>query len=66
MRSWWRAPGSGAPVELLDLLAKIHERRLNDFDAAFDATVAPCAWIREPDVIAHIDRLAESSGRWSI
>ena len=52
-------------VELLDLLAKIHERRLNDFDAAFDAY---CRALRvdpaNQDVIAHIDRLAESSGRW--
>jgi len=53
-------------VELLDLLAKIHERRLNDFDAAFDAY---CRALRvdpsNQEVIAHIDRLAESSGRWA-
>jgi cytochrome c-type biogenesis protein CcmH/NrfG len=53
-------------VELLDLLAKLHERRLNDFDAAFDAY---CRALRvdpsNQDVIAHIDRLAESSGRWA-
>ncbi len=53
-------------VELLDLLAKIHERRLSDFDAAFDAY---CRALRvdpaNQDVIAHIDRLAESSGRWA-
>jgi len=33
-------------VELLDLLAKLHERRLNDFDAAFEATVVRCGSIR--------------------
>ncbi len=53
-------------VELLTTVAGIYERRMSNFDAAFDAY---CRAMRvdpaNPDVIAHLDRMAEASGRWS-
>jgi tetratricopeptide (TPR) repeat protein len=52
-------------VDLLVTVAGIYERRLSNFDAAFDAY---CRALRadpaNPDVIAHLDRMAEASGRW--
>ncbi len=53
-------------VELLTKIAGIHERRLSNFDGAFEATVR--ALRTEPsnaDVVAHLDRLAEVTGRWA-
>jgi tetratricopeptide (TPR) repeat protein len=53
-------------VELLGIVAGIYERRLSNFDASFDAY---CRAMRvdpaNPEVIAHLDRMAEASGRWS-
>ena len=53
-------------VELLGTVAGIYERRLSDFDKAFDAY---CRAMRvdptNADVTAHLDRLADASGRWS-
>ena len=53
-------------VELLGVVAGIYERRLANFDASFDAY---CRAMRvdpaNADVIAHLDRMAEASGRWS-
>ncbi len=53
-------------VELLGVVAGIYERRLSNFDASFDAY---CRAMRvdpaNPEVIAHLDRMAEASGRWS-
>jgi len=53
-------------VELLGVVAGIYERRLANFDASFDAY---CRAMRadpaNPEVIAHLDRMAEASGRWS-
>jgi tetratricopeptide (TPR) repeat protein len=56
------------PVKKTELLAKIadiHERRLAAFDAAFDAYVrALRVDPTNPDVVAHLDRLSEVTGRW--
>jgi len=53
-------------VELLGIVAGIYERRLANFDASFDAYVrAMRVDPASPEVIAHLDRLAEASGRWS-
>jgi len=53
-------------VDLLGTVAGIYERRLANFDASFDAY---CRAMRadpvNPEVIAHLDRMAEASGRWS-
>ncbi len=53
-------------VDLLGTVAGIYERRLANFDAAFDAY---CRAMRadpaNAEVIAHLDRMAEASGRWS-
>jgi tetratricopeptide (TPR) repeat protein len=53
-------------VELLGIVAGIYERRLSNFDASFDAY---CRAMRvdpaNAEVIAHLDRMAEASGRWS-
>ncbi len=53
-------------VELLGIVAGIYERRPSNFDASFDAY---CRAMRvdpaNPEVIAHLDRMAEASGRWS-
>jgi golgin subfamily B member 1 len=53
-------------VELLGIVAGIYERRLSNFDASFDAY---CRAMRadpaNPEVIAHLDRMAEASGRWA-
>lgn len=52
-------------VDLLGTLAGIYERRLSNFDASFDAY---CRAMRadpaNPEVTAHLDRMAEASGRW--
>ena len=53
-------------TEMLGKIADIHERRLANFDAAFDAysralRIDP----GNPDVIAHLDRLSEVTGRWA-
>jgi tetratricopeptide (TPR) repeat protein len=52
-------------VDLLGVVAGIYERRLANFDASFDAY---CRAMRvdpaNADVIAHLDRMAEASGRW--
>lgn len=53
-------------TELLVNIAQIHERRLNNFDAAFDAYVrALQADPTNAEVIAHLDRLSEVTGRWA-
>jgi tetratricopeptide (TPR) repeat protein len=53
-------------TELLAKIADIHERRLAAFDNAFDAyTRALRVDPTNPDVIAHLDRLSEVTGRWS-
>ena len=53
-------------VELLGTVAGIYERRLSNFDASFDAY---CRAMRvdpaSAEVIAHLDRMAEASGRWA-
>jgi tetratricopeptide (TPR) repeat protein len=53
-------------VELLETVASIYERRLSNVDAAFDAY---CRAMRvDPsnvEVTAHLDRLADASGRWA-
>jgi tetratricopeptide (TPR) repeat protein len=53
-------------VELLGIVAGIYERRLSNFDASFDAY---CRAMRadptNPEVTAHLDRMAEASGRWA-
>jgi tetratricopeptide (TPR) repeat protein len=53
-------------VELLGTVAGIYERRLSNFDASFDAY---CRAMRvdpaNAEVIAHLDRMAEASGRWA-
>ena len=53
-------------VELLGIVAGIYERRLSNFDASFDAY---CRAMRvdpaNAEVIAHLDRMAEASGRWA-
>jgi tetratricopeptide (TPR) repeat protein len=53
-------------IDLLGMVADIQERRLSNFDAAFDAY---CRAMRvdpaNPEVIAHLDRMAEASGRWA-
>ncbi len=53
-------------VELLGKIAHIHERRLINPNAAFDAW---CRALRidptSPDAVAQLDRLAASSGRWA-
>jgi tetratricopeptide (TPR) repeat protein len=53
-------------VELLGIVAGIYERRLSNFDASFDAY---CRAMRvdpaNPEVTAHLDRMAEASGRWT-
>jgi tetratricopeptide (TPR) repeat protein len=53
-------------IELLGKIADIHERHLGNIDAGF------AAWSRalkvdpsNPDVIAHLDRLAEAGARWA-
>ncbi len=52
-------------VDLLGTVAGIYERRLSNFDASFDAY---CRAMRadpsNPEVTAHLDRMAEASGRW--
>jgi tetratricopeptide (TPR) repeat protein len=53
-------------IEMLGKIADIHERRLANFEAAFDAYVR--ALRIDPgsvEVIAHLDRLSEVTGRWA-
>lgn len=55
-----------AKLELLWQIARIQERQLNDFDAAFGAYARALAV--EPanaDTVAHLDRLAQVTARWS-
>jgi tetratricopeptide (TPR) repeat protein len=60
---------AGDPVRRIELLAKIadlHERRLMNAEAAFDAhTRALQIDPSNPDVVAHLDRLAEATVRWA-
>jgi tetratricopeptide (TPR) repeat protein len=53
-------------LELLGKIAELQERRLNNFDAAFEAharalQVDPTS----TETVAHLDRLAEVTGRWA-
>ncbi len=53
-------------TELLGKIAAIKERRLSDFDGAFGAYGRALRnEPTNPEVIAHLDRLAEVTGRWA-
>ena len=54
-----------ARIELLTKIADIHERRLMNPEAAFDAyTRALQLDPTNPEVVAHLDRLAEATVKW--
>jgi hypothetical protein len=53
-------------TEMLGKIADIHERRLANFEAAFDAYARALRIDPgNPEVIAHLDRLSEVTGRWA-